>query len=343
MGFTYVRELPSPEKMRELLPVDEKTAAMRQSRIEEMKAIFRGEDGRLILIIGPCSADNEDAVLEYCERLARVQERVKDKIFIVPRVYTNKPRTTGIGYKGMMHQPDPSGKPNAFAGIKAIRHMHIRVMKETGFVAADEMLYPDNFSYLDDVLGYIAVGARSVENQQHRLTCSGVDVPVGMKNGTGGDVAIMFNAIRAAQASHDFIFRRFEVSSDGNPYAHAVLRGGADSRGMTIPNYHFEDLQWIARQYEQMDVTNRAIIVDTNHSNSGKKYEQQPRIVSEVMHSMRFDPLLKKMIKGFMVESYLESGSQKIGPDQVYGKSITDPCLGWDESERMIDEMASKL
>jgi len=343
MSYVYERELPDPSHLKQLLPVPEEVETARLSRIETMKKILAGEDERLLLIIGPCSADNEEAVLEYMHRLKKVQDEVADKIFITPRVYTNKPRTTGAGYKGMMHQPDPTKKPNAFEGIKAIRHMHIRVMQETGFVAADEMLYPDNYAYLDDVLGYVAVGARSVENQQHRLTCSGVDIPVGMKNGTGGDVEVMFNAIHAAQMAHDFIYRDWEVSTSGNPFAHAVLRGGMNAKGMTIPNYHFEDLQWIAGQYEKLNLQHPAIIVDTNHSNSGKKYEQQPRIVSEVMHSMKYDPLLKRMIKGFMVESYLEPGSQPIGENKIYGKSITDPCLGWPETEKLLHDIYVKL
>ena len=343
MGFVFERELPSAKHLKELLPVSEATAALRERRVALMKKIIAGDYDRLMLIIGPCSADNEEAVLDYMHRLAKVQEKVEDKIFIVPRVYTNKPRTTGEGYKGMMHQPDPNQKPNAFEGLKAIRHMHIRVMEETGLVAADEMLYPDNYRFLDDVLGYVAVGARSVENQQHRLTCSGLDIPVGMKNGTGGDVDIMYNAIRAAQSSHDFIYQNWEVSTQGNPYAHAVLRGGVDSRGLNIPNYHFEDLLRIAEEYQQKGMQNPAIIVDTNHSNSAKQFEQQPRIASEVMHSMGYAPILRKMIKGFMVESYIEPGAQKIDDHQIYGKSITDPCLGWRETERMIYEMAEKF
>ncbi|MCI8632093.1 MAG: 3-deoxy-7-phosphoheptulonate synthase [Lachnospiraceae bacterium] len=343
MSFVFERELPSAQHLKELLPVDEKAAAMRERRIALMKKIMEGEYDRLMVIVGPCSADNEEAVLDYMHRLAKVQEKVADKIFIVPRVYTNKPRTTGEGYKGMMHQPDPTQKPNAFEGLKAIRHMHIRVMQETGLVAADEMLYPGNYAFLDDVLGYVAVGARSVENQQHRLTCSGLDIPVGMKNGTGGDVDIMFNAIRAAQSGHDFIYQNWEVATEGNPYAHAVLRGGVDSRGLTIPNYHFEDLLRIAQEYQARGLSNPAIIVDTNHSNSAKQYEQQPRIASEVMHSMKYDPILRSMVKGFMIESYIEPGAQKIDDHQIYGKSITDPCLGWKETERMIYEMAEKF
>ncbi len=343
MSFVFERKLPSAEHLKELLPVDAATAQIRERRVALLKKVIAGEYNRLLLIIGPCSADNEEAVLDYIHRLAKVQEKVEDKIFIVPRVYTNKPRTTGEGYKGMMHQPDPTQKPNAFEGIKAIRHMHIRVMQETGLVAADEMLYPDNYAFLDDVLGYVAIGARSVENQQHRLTCSGLDIPVGMKNGTGGDVDIMFNAIRAAQSSHDFIYRDWEVTTSGNPYAHAVLRGGLGSKGMNIPNYHFEDLQWIAGRYQALGVQNPAIIVDTNHNNSAKQYEQQPRIASEVLHSMNYDPLLRQMIKGFMIESYIEPGAQKIDDHQIYGKSITDPCLGWRETEAMIYEMAEKF
>ena len=320
MSFVFERELPSAQHLKELLPVDEKAAAMRERRIALMKKIMEGEYDRLMVIVGPCSADNEEAVLDYMHRLAKVQEKVADKIFIVPRVYTNKPRTTGEGYKGMMHQPDPTQKPNAFEGLKAIRHMHIRVMQETGLVAADEMLYPGNYAFLDDVLGYVAVGARSVENQQHRLTCSGLDIPVGMKNGTGGDVDIMFNAIRAAQSGHDFIYQNWEVATEGNPYAHAVLRGGVDSRGLTIPNYHFEDLLRIAQEYQARGLSNPAIIVDTNHSNSAKQYEQQPRIASEVMHSMKYDPILRSMVKGFMIESYIEPGAQKIDDHQIYCK-----------------------
>ena len=343
MSFDYERQLPSPDHLKEILPVEESVKKMREGRVALLQKVLSGDYERLLLIIGPCSADNEEAVLDYVTRLAKLQEKVADKIFIVPRVYTNKPRTTGAGYKGMMHQPDPTQKPNAFEGIKAIRHMHLRVMQETGFVSADEMLYPDNYAFLDDILGYVAVGARSVENQQHRLTSSGIDIPVGMKNGTGGDVEMMFNAIKAAQSSHDFIYRDYEVATSGNPYAHAVLRGGINSKGMTIPNYHFEDLQWIASQYAAMNCQNPAIIIDTNHSNSGKKYEQQPRIASEVLHSMSFDPLLKKIVKGFMVESYIEPGSQKIDDHQIYGKSITDPCLGWTETEKMVLNMAERL
>ncbi len=343
MGFCYKKQMPSAAHLKELIPVSAKTAKQRQERLEQLNRILSGADNRLLLIIGPCSADNEDSVLDYIQRLRRVQEKVKDKIMIVPRVYTNKPRTTGEGYKGMMHQPNPTQAPNAFEGLKAIRKMHLRVLEETEFIAADEMLYPDNHSYLDDILGYVAVGARSVENQHHRLVASGVDLPVGMKNGTGGDTGVMFNAIHAAQHGHDFIYQTYEVSTEGNPYAHAILRGGVDELGRNIPNYHYEDLLRIAYEYDKKGFENPAIIVDTNHNNSAKQYAQQPRIASEVMHSMTYEPILRKLIKGFMVESYLEPGSQKIEEHRIYGKSITDPCLGWIETEQMIYDMAEKL
>lgn len=343
MGFSYKKQMPSAEHLKELIPIQPPMAERRQARLDQLHRIFQGEDNRLLLIIGPCSADNEDSVLDYINRLAKVQEKVSDKIFIVPRVYTNKPRTTGEGYKGMMHQPNPNQEPNAFEGIKAIRRMHLRVLAETDFVAADEMLYPDNHPFLDDILGYVAVGARSVENQHHRLVASGVDLPVGMKNGTGGDTGVMFNAIQAAQHGHDFIYQTYEVSTEGNPFAHAILRGAIDDRGRNIPNYHYEDLLRIAEEYDKKGFQNPAIIVDTNHNNSAKQYGQQPRIASEVMHSMAYEPLLRRMIKGFMVESYIEPGSQKIDEHGTYGKSITDPCLGWTETEAMIYEMAEKL
>lgn len=343
MGFHYKKQMPSAAHLKELLPVTSSMAVKRKKRMDELERILSGTDRRLLLIIGPCSADNEVSVLDYITRLAGIQEKVSDKIFIVPRVYTNKPRTTGEGYKGMMHQPDPSEAPNAFEGLKAIRQMHLRVLAETDFVAADEMLYPDNHPYLDDILGYVAIGARSVENQHHRLVASGVDLPVGMKNGTGGDTAVMFNAIQAAQHGHDFIYQTFEVSTGGNPYAHAILRGGVDERGRNIPNYHYEDLLRIAAEYDEKGFSNPAVIIDTNHNNSSKQYRQQPRIASEVMHSMMYEPLLKKMVKGFMIESYIEPGAQKIDDHLTYGKSITDPCLGWQETEAMILDMAEKL
>ncbi len=343
MGFTYKKEMPSADHLKELLPVPKSCADLRIKKIKEIEDILSGKDHRILLIIGPCSADNEDAVCEYISRLAALQEKVKDKIMFIPRIYTNKPRTTGEGYKGMMHQPDPTEAPNAFEGIKAIRHLHIRAVKESGFVAADEMLYPGNHPYLDDILGYDAIGARSVENQQHRLVASGLDIPVGMKNGTGGDTGVMFNAIYAAQHGHDFIYQAHEVATDGNPFAHAILRGGVDERGRNIPNYHYEDLLRIAEEYDKKGFKNPAIIVDTNHNNSAKQHWQQPRIASEVIHSMAYEPLLRRMIKGFMVESYLEEGNQKIGENSVYGKSITDPCIGWETTEKMVYKIAEQL
>ena len=343
MSFTFKKEMPSAEHLKELLPVPSDSAEIRIKRIREIEAVLSGKDNRILLIIGPCSADNEDSVCDYISRLASVQNEVNDKILLVPRVYTNKPRTTGEGYKGMMHQPDPNEAPNAFEGIKAIRQMHLRVLRETGFVSADEMLYPGNHPYLDDLLGYVAVGARSVENQQHRLVASGLDMPIGMKNGTGGDTGVMFNAIYAAQHGHDFIYQNHEVTTNGNPYAHAILRGGIDERGRNIPNYHYEDLLRIASEYDEKGFENPAVIIDTNHNNSAKQFNQQPRIASEVMHSMAYEPLLRKMIKGFMVESYIEEGNQKRGENSIYGKSITDPCLGWKDTETMIYKLADQL
>lgn len=343
MGFNYTREMPSADHLKELMPIPADCAEKRIKRLREIEMILSGKDNRILLIIGPCSADNEDSVCDYISRLAKVQQQVEDKIVIVPRVYTNKPRTTGVGYKGMMHQPNPNDKPNAFEGIKAIRKMHIRVMQETGFISADEMLYPDNHPYLDDILGYVAVGARSVENQQHRLVGSGIDMPIGMKNGTGGDTSVMFNAIHAAQSRHDFIYQNYEVTTSGNEFSHGILRGGVDDKGRNIPNYHYEDLLRIAQEYDKKGFSNPALIIDTNHNNSSKQFAEQPRIVSEVLHSMAYDSILKKSVKGFMIESYIEQGSQQIDEYSVYGKSITDPCLGWAETEKMIFKTADQL
>ena len=342
MSFTYERELPSPEQLKELLPVSPSAAAVRAGRIDALHQILTGRLDRLLLIVGPCSADNEEAVCEYAHRLAELQEQVQDKLFLVPRVYGNKPRTSGLGYKGILHQPDPMDPPNVFEGIRIIRHMHIRILEETGLVSADELLYPGNLPYMDDVLGYVAVGARSVENQQHRMTCSGLDIPVGMKNGTGGSVEVMFNAIRAAQTGHDFIYQGWEVATTGNPYTHGVLRGGTGARGHTVPNYHFEDLLRIAQTYDSLGLANPALIIDTNHNNSDRHYEEQPRIASDVMHSIQFEPLLRRMVKGFMIESYLKPGSQSIHENRTYGQSITDPCLGWEGTRRLILTLAEK-
>lgn len=342
MGMIFERKLPIPKEVKEQYPLSNALAKIVDERAEETKAIFTGESDKFILIIGPCSADNEDSVIDYISRLKKVQEKVSDKIFIIPRIYTNKPRTTGDGYKGMLHQPNPNEKPDMFKGIVSIRQLHIRALEETGFSCADEMLYPENYRYLSDILGYVAVGARSVENQQHRLTASGISIPVGMKNPTGGDISVMMNSITAAQHKHTFIYRGWEVHSEGNPYAHAILRGYVNKRGQANPNYHYEDLIHLHEAYAKTDLANPAVIVDTNHSNSGKQYLEQIRIAKEVLHSARYNPDIKKLVKGLMIESYIEDGAQKIG-EGVYGKSITDPCLGWEKTERLILDIADSL
>lgn len=341
MGFEFIKKLPTPEEVRNQYPLDRKLAKLKQERDEELKRIITGEDNRFIAIIGPCSADNEDAVCDYLLRLQKVQEKISDKVFIVPRVYTNKPRTTGEGYKGMMHQPDPEKKPNLLAGLVAIRKMHIRAIRESEFTCADEMLYPENYRYLSDILSYVAVGARSVEDQQHRLTVSGMDVPAGMKNPTSGDFSVMLNSVTAAQGAHRFIYRSWEVETSGNPLAHTILRGAVNKHGEAIPNYHYEDLLLLWEKYqEHPHLQNPACIVDTNHSNSNKQYEQQVRIAKEVLHSRNLDSNIRKLVKGLMIESYIEPGCQKIGSQHVYGKSITDPCLGWEESEKLLYTIA---
>lgn len=342
MPMNIIRELPKPEEIKEQYALSPELEAIKKQRDEEIKAIFRGESDKFLLIIGPCSADSEEPVLDYITRLRELQEKVKDKIFIIPRIYTGKPRTTGDGYKGMLHQPNPTEMPDLKSGIVAVRNLHIKALRETGFTAADEMLYPENYSYLDDILAYIAVGARSVENQQHRLVSSGVSIPVGMKNPTGGDISVMMNAITAAQHSHAFIYRASEARSDGNPYAHAILRGYVNDRGQSFPNYHYEDLYRLAQVYAEKKLENPALIVDTNHSNSGKQYLEQVRIAKEILHSMRHSEDINKLVKGLMIESYIEDGSQKIGED-IYGKSITDPCLGWEKSERLVLDIADLL
>lgn len=342
MPMTLVKDLPRPHEIKESCPISPELAAVKAQRDEEIKAIFRGESNKFLLIIGPCSADTEEPVLDYITRLRELQEKVKDKIFIIPRIYTGKPRTTGDGYKGMLHQPNPTGMPDLASGIEAVRSLHIKALAETGFTAADEMLYPENYSYLDDILAYVAVGARSVENQQHRLVSSGVSIPVGMKNPTGGDISVMMNAITAAQHPHAFIYRASEAKSDGNPYAHAILRGYVNDRGQSFPNYHYEDLYRLSQVYAEKGLKNPALIVDTNHSNSGKQYLEQIRIAKEILHSMRHSEDINKLVKGLMIESYIEDGSQKIG-ESVYGKSITDPCLGWEKSERLVLDIAELL
>ena len=342
MQMNFIRKLPIPMEIKQQFPVSETVKEVRRKKLEEMRAIFRGEDDRLLLIIGPCSADHEDSVLEYTTRLGAMQEKVEDKLMIIPRIYTNKPRTTGEGYKGMIHQPDPEKNPDMLEGLIAIRKLHTRAVEETGLICADEMLYPDNHRYLSDILGYVAVGARSTENQQHRLTASGLGLPVGMKNPTSGDLSVMMNSIVAAQAGHTFLYRGWEVETPGNDYAHAILRGAVNQHGQNLPNYHYEDLMRLYELYQEKDYKNPAVIVDCNHANSGKQYLEQVRISKEVLHSCRHSGEVQSIVKGLMIESYLEDGCQKIGGG-VYGKSITDPCLGWEKTERLILELADLL
>lgn len=341
-NMEFLRKLPVPKDIKERYPLTAELAAVKARRDEEIRRIFTGESDRKVLIVGPCSADREDAVLEYCTRLAELQERTKEKLILIPRVYTNKPRTTGEGYKGLLHQPNPEKHTDMLEGVIAIRRLHTNVLSQTGLSTADEMLYPDNYRYLSDLLSYVAVGARSVENQEHRLTASGIDVPVGMKNPTSGDISVMLNSVLAAQHSHTFIYRGWEVRTTGNPLTHTILRGYVNRHGESIPNYHFEDLEHLYHAYCGRHLTNPGLIVDTNHSNSGKKYEEQPRICREVLHSCRHSGEISSMLKGFMIESYLEEGAQKIG-EHIYGKSITDPCLGWDATERLILDIADLL
>lgn len=341
-NMIFKRKLPIPKEIKEQYPLTAELAQVKARRDKEIADVFTGKSGKMVLIIGPCSADREDAVLEYCERLAKLQEAVSDKLVLIPRVYTNKPRTTGDGYKGLLHQPDPRKTSDMLEGVIAIRRLHTNVLASTGLPTADEMLYPDNYRYLSDLLSYVAVGARSVENQEHRLTSSGIDIPVGMKNPTSGDISVMLNSIMAAQHPHTFIYRGWEVDTTGNPLAHAILRGYVNKHGESMPNYHFEELERLYNAYTAKGLQNMALIVDANHANSGKKYQEQPRICKEVLHSCRHSGEIKSMVKGFMVESYLEPGCQKIG-DGVYGKSITDPCLGWEESIRLVQDIADLI
>ena len=339
MNMNFIRKLPTPKEIKEMYPVDASLQEIKAKNDEEIRKVFEGKSDKFILVIGPCSADKEESVIDYIKRLKVVQEKVKDEIIIIPRIYTNKPRTTGAGYKGMLHQPDPLADPDMLKGLIAIRKLHMRALKETGFSCADEMLYSENHRYLSDLLSYVAVGARSVEDQQHRLTASGLNIPVGMKNPTAGDISVMLNAINAAQHSHTFIYRGWEVKSEGNPLAHAILRGYVDQNGVSYPNYHYEDLLELAKLYDESHFANPAVIVDTNHANSGKKYEEQVRIAKEVLHSTRHNDKIRKIVKGLMIESYIEDGCQKLS-DGVYGKSITDPCLGWEKTENLILEIA---
>lgn len=340
MSMKTNHQLPVPDLLKDEYPLSAGLKETKQLRDKEICDIFTGASDKFVVLVGPCSADNEESVCEYVRRLKTVSDKVSDKLMIIPRVYTNKPRTTGDGYKGMLHQPDPGRAPDLLAGIIAIRKMHLRVLAETGLSASDEMLYPENRSYLDDLLSYEAIGARSVENQQHRLTASSMDTPVGMKNPTSGDLSVMLNSVTAAQHPHHFIYRNCDVETSGNPLAHTILRGGVDKYGQNIPNYHYEDLTRLAELYAKWNLLNPAVIVDVNHSNSGKKYKEQIRIVSEVLHSRNYNPELKKLVKGVMIESYLVEGRQDFSPNHVYGQSITDPCLGWEDTEQLLYRIA---
>lgn len=342
MGFEYINQMPTPSEMKQQFPLIEALRAKKRERDEEINRILRGADERFLVIIGPCSADREDAVLEYVNRLAELNEKVKERLVLVPRIYTSKPRTTGSGYKGLLHQPNPAAVSDLYAGMIAVRRLHMNVVSQTGLTTADELLYPENYEYLSDLVSYVAVGARSVEDQQHRLTVSGIDVAVGMKNPTGGDLSVMMNSIKAAQSSHHFAFRGWEVVSDGNPYAHAILRGYVDATGRSVPNYHYEDLQMLCDLYGKTDLKNPACVVDANHANSGKRYEEQIRITKEVLHSRRYSHDICNLVKGVMIESYLEDGAQQVGGGR-YGCSITDPCLGWEKTERLLLDMAEML
>ena len=341
MSFEFVKKLPTPSEIKEQYPVPEKLVALKKERDQEIRDVLTGKSNKFLVIIGPCSADNEDAVCDYVSRLAKVNEKVKDKLILIPRIYTNKPRTTGEGYKGIVHQPDPEKKPDLLAGLIAMRKMQIHAMDVSGLTAADEMLYPENWRYVSDILSYVAIGARSVEDQQHRLTVSVFDLPSGMKNPTSGDFSVMLNSVVAAQHAHSFIYRGWDVDTTGNPLAHTVLRGAVNKRGQVLPNYHYEDLRLLCELYAQKNLQNPACVVDTNHSNSNKQYLEQIRIAKEVLHSRRYSNDIHKLVKGLMIESYIEDGSQKIH-DHVYGKSITDPCLGWEKTERLLYEIAEE-
>ena len=342
MNMNFLRKLPTPQEIKELYPLSENLKKIKEQNDKEIQDVFVGNSDKLILVIGPCSADREDAVIDYIKRLRVVQDKVKDQIIIIPRIYTNKPRTTGAGYKGMLHQPNPLSSPDMLKGLIAIRKLHMRALEETGFSCADEMLYPENHRYLSDLLSYVALGARSVEDQQHRLTASGLDIPVGMKNPTSGDVSVMMNAINAAQNSHTFIYRGWEVVSQGNPMTHAILRGYVDKLGRSHPNYHYEDLIELANFYKESNLKNPGVIVDTNHANSNKKWEQQVRIAKEIINSTKQNDEVKKLVKGLMIESYIEDGCQKV-EEGIYGKSITDPCLGWEKTEQLIYDLAEMI
>lgn len=342
MQMKFHRKLPIPQEVKKEYPLTERMEQVKTARDESIRAIFEGKSDKFILIIGPCSADHREPVLEYISRLRKIEDQVSDKIIIIPRIYTNKPRTTGQGYKGMLHQPDPDAMPDMYKGIVAIRELHMAALRDYDFSCADEMLYPENHRYLSDLLSYVAVGARSVENQQHRLTASGIGIPVGMKNPTGGDLGVMMNSIVAAQGSHTFLYRGWEVTSEGNEFAHAILRGFVDYAGRNISNYHYEDLLHVDELYQKSNLSNPSVIVDTNHSNSGKKYLEQIRIAKDVVHSRNQNSDIKRLVKGLMIESYLEDGAQGLD-ERIFGKSITDPCLGWEKTEKLIFDIAEKL
>lgn len=342
MSMNYFKKLPDPEVLKQEYPMTPELVRIKEERDREIRDVFTGASDKFLVIIGPCSADREDAVCDYVERLSKVNEKVKDKLIIIPRIYTNKPRTTGEGYKGMLHQPDPNKEPDLYAGIASIRKMHIDAIQIGGMTCADEMLYPENRSYLDDVLSYEAIGARSVENQQHRLTASGMDIPVGMKNPTSGDFGVMLNSVIAAQSSHEFIYRGYSVNTTGNDLAHVILRGGVNQHGICIPNYHYEDLERLYDLYTSKNLKNPAAIVDANHSNSNKKYKEQLRITSEVLHSRKYNENFRKLVKGVMIESYIEEGNQPISDNMIYGKSITDPCIGWEDTEKLLYKIAEE-
>lgn len=339
MSYTFADKLPTPDEIREQYPLPASLVELKRERDAEIRKVICGDSDKFLLVIGPCSADNEDAVCDYISRLSALNDKVKEKLILIPRIYTNKPRTTGEGYKGIFHQPDPEKKPDFTAGIVAVRKMHIRAMQESGLTAADEMLYPDNWGYVEDILSYVAIGARSVEDQQHRMTVSGFDIPAGMKNPTSGDLGVMLNSIVAAQSPHSFVYRGWEVETSGNELSHAVLRGSVNKHGNNLPNYHYEDLMLLLEKYNERNLKNPACVIDTNHSNSGKQFIEQIRIAKEIMHSRSHNPEIKSLVKGLMIESYIEEGSQKIG-DGIYGKSITDPCLGWKDTERLILDLA---
>ena len=339
MSFEYIQKLPTPEEIRQEYPLGKELTALKKERDAMIADGFTGKSDKFLVVVGPCSADNEDAVCDYVSRLGRLNDKVKDKLILIPRIYTNKPRTTGDGYKGITSQPDPEGKTDFRAGLVAMRHMQIRAIEESGLTAADEMLYPENWGYVADILSYVAIGARSVEDQEHRMTASGFDVPAGMKNPTSGTLSVMLNSVYAAQQPHTFVYRGYEVNTNGNPLAHCVLRGSSNKHGQSLPNYHYEDLSLLLKLYEQREIVNPAAIIDANHNNSNKQFKEQIRIVKEVLHSRNHNPDIKKLVKGVMIESYIEEGCQKIG-EGIYGKSITDPCLGWDDTERLLLDIA---